>query len=109
MKLTFFLNTYFYAAKVLVTTGTPFGNGVHSEVIDLKNPNSTCQSFENYPVAMDRAFGGLIQNDAPLVCGGFTTESESKCYLVGLDEVVAELNRPRDSGASVVLQNEVHI
>ena len=58
---------------------------------------------------MDRAFGGLIQNDAPLVCGGFTTESESKCYLVGLDEVVAELNRPRDSGASVVLQNEVQI
>ena len=58
---------------------------------------------------MDRAFGGLIQNDAPLVCGGFTTESESKCYLVGLDEVVAELNRPRDSGASVVLQNEVYI
>ena len=57
---------------------------------------------------MDRAFGGLIQNDAPLVCGGFTTESESKCYLVGLDEVVAELNRPRDSGASVVLQNGVH-
>ena len=65
------LRIFFFTAKVLVTTGTPFGNGVHSEVIDLKNPNSTCQSFANYPVAMDRAFGGLIQNDAPLVCDPF--------------------------------------
>ena len=46
-----FLKFFFFCtAKVLVTTGTPFGNGVHSEVIDLKNPNSTCKSFENYPV-----------------------------------------------------------
>ena len=38
-----------FSGKVLVTTG--YGpNGLISEVIDLKNPNSTCKSFENYPV-----------------------------------------------------------
>ena len=40
----------FFIAKVLVTTGYPLENGYHSEVIDLLNPNSTCDSLPDFPV-----------------------------------------------------------
>ena len=40
----------FFIAKVLVTTGYPLENGYHSEVIDLVNPNSTCDSLPDFPV-----------------------------------------------------------
>ena len=49
----------FFIAKVLVATGYPLENGSHSEVIDLINPNSTCDSLPDFPVQIH---SGIIDN-----------------------------------------------
>ena len=50
------------------------------------------------------AFGGLLEKNTPLICGGHSNISyETKCYEIGSNEIVAELNTPRCCGASVVI------
>ena len=77
-------------------------------MIDLLNFENTCNDFPDFPIQINFAFGGLLKNNLPLICGGWSgNHSNSNCYIVGDNEIVAELNLPRDSGASVILLEEV--
>ena len=59
LKLHKMITLHVFIAKVLVTTGYPLENGYHSEVIDLLNPNSTCDSLPDFPVQIH---SGIIDN-----------------------------------------------
>ena len=111
-----------YSTKLLVTTGYPYENGSHSEMINLANSNVTCSSPPNYTIKVERAFSGLINLfgtlhnfTLPLICGGMHRnysnsnyyEGQTDCYILGDDKIVAQLLQPRSAGASVVLNNNV--
>ena len=111
-----------YSTKLLVTTGYPYENGSHSEMINLANPNVTCSPPPNYTIKVERAFSGLINLfgtlhnfTLPLICGGMYRnysnsnyyEGQTDCYILGDDKIVAQLLQPRSAGASVVLNNNV--
>jgi hypothetical protein len=49
------------------------------EIIDLSMSSSTCQDLPNLPIATYGSFGGLIQQDYPLFCGGGNGH-EKKCF-----------------------------
>ena len=85
-----------FSGKVLVTTG--YGpNGLISEVIDLKNPNLTCNALPDVPIQISKAFGGLLNNNSPMICGGLspTSGALSSCYILGQDEIVTKLGQQR--------------
>ena len=111
-----------YSTKLLVTTGYPYENGSHSEMINLANPNVTCSPPPNYTIKVERAFSGLINLfgtlhnfTLPLICGGMYRnysnsdyyEGQTDCYILGDDKIVAQLLQPRSAGASVVLNNNI--
>ena len=53
-----------------------------SEVIDLHDPNVTCQPWPDHPVGTQGAVGGLI-NDQLIICGGQTPKGVTdRCYLM---------------------------
>ena len=63
------------SSKVMVTTGHPTNgeNVVEStEVIDLANPFKKCKDLDDYPILINAAEGGLVQNEFPLVCGEYS-------------------------------------
>ena len=106
MKLQPFLSQ----GKILVTTGWPLEIGFHTEIIDVSNTENSCNvTFENYPIQVNLAFGGLLKNEFPLICGGwYGNHSAKNCYVIGKeDEIATELLIPRNGGSSVVLFNEV--
>ena len=56
----------------MVTTGYNSGNGGYirsSEVIDLNNPDVTCQQWLDFPFDVRLAVGGYI-NESVITCGG---------------------------------------
>ena len=86
--------------------------GFHSEVIDLVNPNVSCQNLANFPINVSFAFGGLLEDKVPLVCGGYNDQfksefGQSKCFTVGFKEVKATLTQPRFYGAGVVISKHI--
>ena len=92
--------------KLLVTSGYPINHGIHTEIIDLINPNMKCEDFQDLSIELDLAFGGLLEN-RPIICGGHSNLTyETKCYEIGTNEIIAELNQPRCCGASVILNEE---
>ena len=81
-------------AKVLVMADSGASNGMTSEVINLLNPNSKCESFKNLPVRIRLATSGLLKNNQPIICGGQSTinlEYQDNCYTLGKNEVVSKL------------------
>ena len=102
-----FIFHYFNPGKVLVTTGYPLENGQYSEVIDLVHKNATCELLPNFPVPMYSAFGGLINNNLPVICGLPQNSIEPSCYSLGENFALTKLIEPRYDGASVVLKNEI--
>ena len=63
------------SSKIMVTTGHPTNgeNVVEStEVIDLANPFKKCKDLDDYPILINAAEGGLVQNEFPLVCGEYS-------------------------------------
>ena len=91
----------FFTAKVLLTTGFPKDKGVHSEVFHLSNDKKNCNTLSNFPAPIELAFGGLIKNKFPLICGGFNFDfgRQSSCYILGNNNVVTALMQPRSAGA----------
>ena len=92
----------------MVTSGFPWDNGIHSEVIDTANPDVVCDPLPNLPMKLAVPFGGLLMKNQPTICGGNSDCSEqycsqSYCYVIGNNETVAELNEPRSGSQSVVL------
>ena len=59
-----------------------------SEVIDLVNPNSTCAMLQEFPEYPWHGFGGLLNTDMPIICGGLSPHPESKCYRAGHNQPV---------------------
>ena len=101
-----YINLFEIIGKLLVTSGYPVNQGIHTEIIDLINPNIKCDNLQDLPVELDLAFGGLLEN-RPIICGGHSNLTyETNCYEIGTNEIIAELNQPRCCGANMVLNED---
>ena len=73
-------------AKLLVATGDPTWTCIKTEVIDLMDDNSVCESLPDFPIEMASGFGGLLQGNMPVFCGGFNPNIEgyavTDCYTL---------------------------
>ena len=70
-----------------MTTGDPQNTAVKSEIIDLLDAETTCQSLEDYPLPVTGAFGGRLDDVVPVVCGGaHYGKAIPDCYVLGLGE-----------------------
>ena len=54
----------------MITTGWPYSNGAHTEVLDLLNPTSNCAPGLEFPVEIQGATGGIV-DETPIICGGW--------------------------------------
>ena len=71
--------------KIIVTTGSNYGNEIHTEIIDLTNPKLDCSLLQNTPdIRRQGAVGGILENK-PVICGGndieFVGENGVENYL----------------------------
>jgi hypothetical protein len=93
----------------LVTAGNPYAASVKSEVIDLEDSSNICQNLEYYPIQVDGAVGGLINQVDPLVCGGWNpTATTNVCYVVNQPGQSLEMLEERVMSASLTL-NSSHL
>jgi hypothetical protein len=90
----------------LVTTGLPSSTAVKSEVIDLQDPSNICQTLEDYPIAVDAAVGGFLNQGDPLVCGGYP--ATNVCHVVNQPGQSSEMLEERAWSASLTL-NSSHL
>jgi hypothetical protein len=90
----------------LVTTGYPTSTAVKSEVIDLQDPSNICQTLEDYPIAVDGAVGGFLNQGDPLVCGGYP--ATNVCHVVNQPGQSSEMLEERTWSASLTL-NSSHL
>ena len=94
--------------KLLITTGYNGFNLNKSEIINLENPSKVCPAFEDFPLHVRAASGGLIAGSIPVVCGGYTAASlnpySSLCYTLKHD-LRGYLSRPRAYSASLVIND----
>ena len=67
-------------AKVLITHD--FGGEQSSEVIDLRNADNVCGSFDDVDTFRQVPFGALMQKSLPVVCGGYSPPTHN-CVIVG--------------------------
>ena len=100
------VNIFFVLGKIVVYSGSPFGNGKNAEVIDLLNPEATCDTYGVLQEGVYYAFGGKVADEF-VVCGGYADGGvrSKNCYKVGETAPFVELIQPRYSGSSVVLSN----
>jgi hypothetical protein len=91
----------------LVTTGNPLSTAVKSEVIDLEDVSNICQDLEDYPIGVEGAVGGFLNQGDPLVCGGYPYTNV--CHVVNQPGQSSEmLEEKRWYSASLTL-NSSHI
>ena len=78
-----------FLAKILVTTGHPYVNGTHSEVINLNDHLSICEDFTDAQYPMQNGAGGLVNNKI-LVCGGKNLERRyiDKCFVLRTSKTI---------------------
>jgi hypothetical protein len=107
-----FLNSCEISGILLITNGVDFGSS-KSEFIDLANPLNRCQSvLADYPIdQVGGSFGGLLNDNIPLICGGYRYSGYGKrhddCFDIGRTaEIQLKLSEPRSYGASVVLDGQ---
>jgi hypothetical protein len=91
----------------LVTTGYPYATSVKSEVIDLEESGNICQILEDYPIGVEGAVGGLLNQGDPLVCGGWDPAT-NVCYVLNQPGQSSEMLEERGYSASLTL-NSTHI
>ena len=103
----------FYSAKLLITTGIIIDPEVmeqKTEVLDLSNPEFECEILPDFPLPIESAVGAYI-NDRPIVCGGKDPFNEDflndKCFVLGQDEPIVELNSFRVGAAGISIANDV--
>jgi hypothetical protein len=90
----------------LVTTGNPTFTSFKSEVIDLEDVSNICQTLEDYPIAVEGAVGGFLNQGDPLVCGGYSYTNV--CHVVNQPGQSSEMLEERYDSASLTL-NRTHI
>jgi hypothetical protein len=91
----------------LVTTGESWSTSVKSEVIDLEDASNICQDLEDYPIGVDGAVGGLLNQGDPLVCGG-GFPATNVCHVVNQPGQSSEMLEERYYSASLTL-NSSHL
>jgi hypothetical protein len=92
----------------LVTTGYTTTNYTRSsEVIDLEDATNICQNLEDYPIQVDDAVGGLLNQGDPLVCGG-GYPATNVCHVVNKPGQSSEMLEERWYSASLTL-NSTHL
>jgi hypothetical protein len=91
----------------LVTTGDPSYTAVKSEVIDLEDASNICQNLEDYPIGVEAAVGGLLNQGDPLVCGG-GYHATNVCHVVNQPGQSSEMLEERYNSASLTL-NSSHL
>ena len=101
--------------KLLVTTGFPFINGTHSEVIDLSDSNKKCESWPDFPEYTSAATGALLTNFIteeyfPVICGGWNyADFNSNCYSIeptkNKTTLISEISQLRWYSSGTVLRN----
>ena len=104
-----FICTFIYLGKLIITTGYPRDIGIHSEVIDIVHSNITCKSLPYFPVHISQAFGGVLENNIPIVCGGWSDNykyAQSNCYIIGKEGIATTMSQPRFFGASAVISKD---
>ena len=83
-----------------MTTGTPFENGIRSEVIDVLNENIVTRPEYYLPAANRNLVGGLggLINGNPLICGGNCdgcgdagSNSINTCFILGQNNEISDL------------------
>ena len=79
-----------FLAKLLVTTGHPYVNGTHSEVINVNDHLSICEDFSDTPYPIQNGAGGLVNNKI-LVCGGKNLERRyiDTCFVLIQNKTIA--------------------
>ena len=97
---------FVYLDHILVTTGFPLATSVKSEIIDIKNPESSCNDFPAFPIQNQNAIGTVLEN-APVICGG--DGGKQSCYTLGSDGPGEILEMERISSASVMFANQLGI
>ena len=72
----------------MVTTGYKNGEYItSSEVIDLLNPNVTCQDWPDYPIGVEGAIGGFL-DESVLACGGYSNgHVTDRCFKLDQSKV----------------------
>ena len=102
----------FFNPKLLVVTGWPYENGIHSEVIDLEHEGSTCQDLANAPYDMGFGTGSFIQKEV-MICGGFRDYYDgsgstyfNKCWILGQDKNIT-MKYERADASSIVINDRV--
>ena len=77
-----------------------------TEVIDLENPERTCNDYFSYPIpgGTEGAVGGLLNNETPIICGGYFYPQ--LCFFLGILTVQAEAGRKYWASQAVVPSND---
>ena len=116
-SFSYYLLTYYFcilhylsladaSTKLLIVTGHPFEDGIHSEVIDVENYNTTCKDLTNAPYKMSWGIGGFIQSEI-VICGGTnSTIRFDKCWVLGQNKTIP-MKYERYGSASIVINNKV--
>ena len=97
----------------MVITGTPYENGMHSQVLDLVGENISCQELNNAPYGLHGGTGGFVQNEV-LVCGGYISDEYfDNCWILNKEEsfnnMFIPMNYPRYGTASIVINDKVSL
>ena len=94
----------------MLTTGRTLvpSDSAASEVVNVLDSSSTCQSIPDYPVAVHQASGGILDN-VPVVCGGGSDDHgmQSTCYKLEKNTIKWTLQGTKNL-SSVVLTCLVH-
>ena len=54
----------------MIATGSPFSDGINSEIVDVEDTNFSCTYVEDFPLKLYRASGGLMNDQTLFICGG---------------------------------------
>ena len=88
-------------------SGFPYETSVLAEVLDLADESTACNALGDYPIQVQGAFGGLVNDSLPLICGGRKENSDvSDCHIVGTSassDPVAKLLAPRSFAGRVTI------
>ena len=106
-------SSIFSSDKLLVITGYPTERGIHSEVIDIGNPDMICEELQ--PHGFQRGCtGGVIMKQA-LICGCRIDDEHGNsdysdiCWVEGNSEVddFIGMSYKRGFSSGIVINNKV--